>query len=198
MRDPDIRKSLAVSVVTSVLVLIFIDPVLKLVASWLMWLGANLSESWTNGIYKSASLGLREKFSFLVLGLLASVLAGVISGFTSARVSEWRRSKLAVGDTAQPVTPKVSRKSFVITIVGLVLFYASSLSVLASNFAELQLNASFNQRVTVVAAKATEQQTRELRAAWASMQTRKDYDAINAELDKIAAHHQVKLPAPLW
>ncbi len=188
--DPDIRKGLLVSLVTSVLVLIFIDPLLKLTASWLMSLGSTMATSWTNGIYLSAALGLREKFSFIILALGASIISGVTAGVVAGRILARRSSASGLR----------KRKGLLVAIDAIfaLLFLVGSFGILTSNFAELQLVASFNQRLTVLAAKATDQQVRDLRASWAMMQNRKDYEAINAEMQKLSAQFGVKLPTPLW
>lgn len=190
LKDPDIRKSLVVSIITSILVLIFIDPVLKIAATWLMWLSTNLSEGWINGIYRSAALGLREKFSFLLLGFMFAMMAGVATGIVSVRFQAWR---------GQPLTTRKSwfRKP-VISVLFLIFSFIAVIGSLAQNFAELQLNASFNQRIAVLTAKASDQQIKDLRAAWALMESRKDYETMNSEIQKLEVQLKVKLPAPLW
>jgi hypothetical protein len=190
MNDPDIRKGLLVSIVTSVLVLIFIDPLLKMATNLIMSLGSGLAVSWTNGIYLSAALGLREKFSFIILALGSSLTTGIALGFATGRILNRR--------TSNESFHKFKGKLFILDMVFAIIFLIGCFAILASNFAELQLVASFNQRVTVLAAKASDQQIKELRASWASMENRKDYESINNEIKKLSSAYAVKLPAPLW
>lgn len=191
INDPEFRKNLLVSLVTSVLVLIFVEPILKLSANGLMWLGANISESFTKSVYSSAALGLREKYSFISLMLILSMLAGAATGAIA--------SSLRTRSTGHnhPTTSRNGFKKFINILVASVMIF-SGLNIMASNFIELQLNASFSQRLTVLSAKIPEQQVRDLRASWALMSGRSDYEAITAEMNRLAAAAQVKLPAALW
>jgi len=59
---------------------------------------------------------------------------------------------------------------------------------------DLQLNTSFKQRITVLSPHISEQQEKELRAQWASMKSRKDYENINRALEDAAKNKEVKLP----
>lgn len=56
MNDPEFRKSLTFSILTSVLVIIFFDPLLKLASGWLMSTGSSVLKGLVDGIYASAAL----------------------------------------------------------------------------------------------------------------------------------------------
>lgn len=189
--DPELRKNLLVSIVTSLLVLVFIEPLLKLSGNGLMWLSDNVSNRWTNGIYSSAALGLREKFSFVILGVCIALITGVYAGVL---VSRYRTSKEKQDST---VTIKATLRLIIDLMFGLYFFFGG-LALVASNFVELQLVASFNQRITVLAAKASDQQIKELRASWALMEKRPDYETINIQMLLMANQLNIKLPSPLW
>ncbi len=190
INDPEFRKNLLVSLVTSVLVLIFVEPILKLSANGLMWLGANISASFTKSVYTSAALGLREKYSFLSLMFILSMLAGAA---TATVVASFRTKKA----TENVSVSRYGYKKVINIVSGLVMIF-SGLHILASNFIELQLNASFSQRLTVLAAKIPEQQVKTLRASWALMSSRSDYETITADMNSLAAAAQIKLPDALW
>jgi len=81
-----------------------------------------------------------------------------------------------------------------------VLTIAASLgSLLISTlvFADLQLTTSFQQRLTVLAPKISEQEYKELQASWASMQSRTDYELLNTQMESLAQQHGIELPEPL-
>ena len=61
-------------------------------------------------------------------------------------------------------------------------------------FVELQLNTSFEQRLTVLAPHLPDQQMKEIRASWATMKTRHDYESINEGLEQLADENGVELP----
>jgi hypothetical protein len=190
LNDPDFRKNLLVSIVTSVLVLIFIEPLLKLSANGIMWLGANVSAYFTKSVYTSAALGLREKFSFINLVLFSAVLIGAMLG--SATISIRRSHPKAA---AREGSSKVVR---ILTMLNLIIFLVLISYSMAKNFIELQLNTSFNQRMVVLAAKIPDQKIKELRANWALMESREDYEALNTEINRIAKELNTRLPVALW
>ena len=66
--------------------------------------------------------------------------------------------------------------------------------LLVRQFADLQLNTSFDQRLTVLAPKLTELECKELRAQWASMGSRGDYEEIVSTMETLAEEKDVALP----
>jgi hypothetical protein len=58
----------------------------------------------------------------------------------------------------------------------------------------LQLNTSFNQRLTVLAPRISEQEYKEILASWAGMRNRADYQAVVQRVDSDAAAKGVVLP----
>mgnify|MGYP003381899286 CR=1 FL=1 len=64
-------------------------------------------------------------------------------------------------------------------------------------FTDLQLNASFDQRLTVLAPHITDQQVKELRAQWALMKSRDHHRAIQGQMQAYAAKASIHLPEPL-
>ena len=189
-RDPDFRKNLLVSIITSVLVLIFIEPILKWSGNAIMWLGANTYDGITNSFYKSAALGFREKFSFVTFGLMLSTLAGIFSGISMEMLRPPRHNNT-------PVESRQKRRKILIVIMT-GLFLLVSLYIITLDFAELQLNSSFNQRITVLAASAPDQKIKELRASWSLMEKRSDYESLTSGMDILAKQYNIKLPAALW
>jgi len=87
--DPVMKKSIYASVIASVLVIVFIQPILNLSGRILIWLGANVNEGISRAIYLDAALGLSEKFSFIILTFILSGMLGLCTGVgTSAFLSE--------------------------------------------------------------------------------------------------------------
>lgn len=75
----------------------------------------------------------------------------------------------------------------------LVVAFAVSL-MLVDSWLRLGASSTFNQRMAIVAPLITDQQSKELRAKWALMKSRRDYDAIQEQLAAIARDHQVVMP----
>jgi hypothetical protein len=188
-RDPDFRRNLLVSVVTSVLVLLFIEPILSWSGNAIMWFGANVYDGVTNSIYRSAARGFREESSFASLIIILATLAGLFSAILMVMLLPRRRKP------AQVESKRNYRKILFSALT--VLFLLDGLVIVAEDFANIQLNTTFNQRITVLAAKVPEQRIRELKASWALMEKRADYEALTAEMNKLAKQFNTKLPAAL-
>ena len=58
----------------------------------------------------------------------------------------------------------------------------------------VKINTSFNQRLTVLAPAITDGEYKTLKARWASMQSKADYDALTTAMEKRAAELNVTLP----
>ena len=66
------------------------------------------------------------------------------------------------------------------------------------SFANLQLNATFNQRIAALSPELSDQKVKRFRARWALMEKRADYRSIQGDLEKVAAAKSIKLPPSLW
>jgi hypothetical protein len=192
MNDPNMRKEIYVGVITAVIVILFVEPLLKSASSMVVWAGAYLSEGMSNTVYREAALGFREKFSFITLATGISLFAGVLAGALAARFRR-RSEKPASGERS-----KGDRLRKYAAIVLALAIFVQSVYLVGVNFADLQLNASFNQRLAALAPKVTDQQVKELRAKWALMEKRSDYLAIVSAMNSLATHAGTKLPKPLW
>ena len=64
-------------------------------------------------------------------------------------------------------------------------------------FTDLQLNTSFEQRLTILAPNINDLEFKEFEAAWALMQSRKDFEAINNRMENTAKKYGVILPPNL-
>lgn len=188
--DPNFRKNLLVSIITSVLVIIFIEPLLKLSANGIMWLGENISASFTKSVYTSAALGFREKFSFIQLSIFFAAVIGFIAGVESSKIL---KTKIVIQKEVAKSQIRKILSACLASLTILIVIY-----LMAGNFIELQLNTSFNQRLSVLSAKITDQQVKDLRAAWALMENRSDYEKLTTEMNSLAQEHHIKLPLALW
>lgn len=191
-KDSDFKRNLLVSIITSVLVLLFIEPAIKWTGNAVMWLGINAYEGFTNSVYSSAALGLREKYSFMLHLMFLSLLVGAASGVAFALIS---RTSNKVDDASRI---RMNRWRKILVIVFSSVLVLDALVLIGRNYAEMQLISSFNQRITVLAARASDQQIKDLRAGWAAMQKRSDYESLTAAMDRLAKDYNIRLPDALW
>ena len=66
--------------------------------------------------------------------------------------------------------------------------------LMASVFADIQLNTSFKQRLNALLPYISEQEEEELRSMWAMMGNRQDYVDITNKMDSIAAEKGIRIP----
>ena len=200
------RKVFFVSVlsglVASVAFVWLLDPVTR----WI-WHTASLSaSSWfvhlQNAAFKNAALGKREwlstaLFIYLFLLWVATLISAPIGIATGLGLRGFLRRTRA-GRVEHVVRHRVMPKALVVSLVGMALLLTYSLGRLAFlAYVDLQLNASFSQRLDVLAPYVDTLEERRLRSEWALMKTRTDYDRINEHLDQLAAAAKVSLPEPL-
>lgn len=186
-----IRAAIIGGIISAVIVIIFINPLLNFVWSFVIWSGDYLYQGYVDRIYKSAALGTRNYVSvlifwFIIYFLLISATVSIVSLLTYGRRRTRGFAKLR----------SAMSKKYVVVIVYL-LAVAVGLLLMAVVFADLQLNTTFNQRLAVLSPKIDELQRKELLAAWATMESRKDYESIMEKMDNVAAQHSISLPKPL-
>src|SRR5258708_18180038 len=92
-RDPTIRKSVLASIIASILVIVFIQPILTAVLRLINFLGEHVYIGFSNQIYYNASLGERPTIVFLMFGAVVVVINAFVAGvtltaFRSPRITE--------------------------------------------------------------------------------------------------------------
>jgi len=190
MLDKNVRRTLLIDIAAAMLVMVIIQPLLQFLWQGIGWIGANVYEGLSNSIYQNAALGHRNYIAVILLTILCGAIFAMLT-VESLYIT-------GVGSfviTTVGKLPRKARSLFVIvnnTALILVLIY-----FLLLTWSDLQLNTSFQQRLTVLAPEIAEQEYRELRASWASMRTRRDYEMVNAKLDDLAHQRGIELPALL-
>lgn len=178
----DIRRAVIASLVASILVLLVIQPAIRAFYTLLAATGSRYVDS----AYRNASLGHRNWVEVLFFMGIYSVALGAATALLILS-RRWGRERV-----------KASRR--VLTILNYPLF-ALALFVwggfIASSYVDLQLNASFEQRLTVLAPVLSEEEEEGLRAEWASMTSRVDYLEIMRKVEALAQARGVRLPPRL-
>jgi hypothetical protein len=59
------------------------------------------------------------------------------------------------------------------------------------------MNISFQQRLEILSPFLTDLEEKQLKASWASMHSRKDFDKLNERLDVYARRYEILFPRPL-
>lgn len=181
------------SVVASIVVIALIQPLLTLFWDFLSSTGNAVLNGFVDRLYENAALGNRN---------------WVIAGFAILLLYLPFSNALVVGIARPFITKVVQRKDresrhktvalLVTSLVGLSVFgLIIATPAAAYIYTDLQLNASFNQRLLVLTPHLSDQQVKALLASWASMSSKNDYLKIKHEMDQLASQAKVRLPNPL-
>ncbi len=105
----------------------------------------------------------------------------------------------SIKSTPHPERAKKLSKASRLFIIGIILLFINVFifGIIIMYFADVEYNTSFRQRLTVLAPMLSEIEEEELEARWASMRNRADYEAIEAEIEKLANNHSLQLPPSL-
>ena len=186
LKNIEIKKEIYVSVIVTILTIVFIDPILKFIWGGMIWFGTTSYQGFLNSMYKNAALGHRNYIDVIIFWFLCSTFIGIAMGVIS-----WQVNKNLIPVEKINKSPRL-KKFFIVLIM--VLWIIGTLREATSAFVDLQLNASFQQRLTVLAPKISEQEHKELSASWANMQNRSDYELIVMQMDTLAQQNNIVLP----
>jgi len=191
MIDEQLRKNFLASIIASIVVIFFIQPILKLIWSCTIFVSNHLYEGYTKAIYRSAALGDRNDVIVGLMIFFTAIMFGIISGIPFGYLSAKRLS-----DKVKSIM--IGKRLFVLAYFLSIIFLLCFLfGFVIPRFVDLQLNTSFQQRLTVLAPTISDIELKELKASWAQMQSRKDYELIKDRMDNMAKLNGIDLPAPL-
>lgn len=189
LNDATLRKSIIASIIASLLVLIFIKPLLDIIWEFISWVSTYCYSGFNNAVFCNAALGQRDWVAVLHLELFISMLCGTLAGFSIVIFLV----KHAESKIVERITKR--RKIFraLIPILSVIMVFLSIL-ILVIIRTDLQLNTSFKQRLTALSPHVSDLKIKELKASWAMMQDRKNYEEIIEEMENIAQKNGVQLP----
>ncbi len=185
--DSNIRNSVLASVIAAILVILLIQPMLSAIWRILQFLGTYVSGVFVNYLYRNAALGPTNELDFIMFTFgLVFIAGGMLAGLHSVleKPADEREEKVR-----RP--PRLGNYPFGVAVF---VFCLATLFLMVSAFTKLELNATFNQRILIIAPHVSDQKVKELRASWASMRTGEDFDSLNAEIESIAKEAEIELP----
>ena len=186
LKNLELKKEIYVSIIVAILTIIFIEPILKFIWGGMIWLSTTTYQGFLDSMYKGASLGHRNHIDVMIFILFLSVFIGISAGI----ITRLTIKNPILFDKLNK-SPKL-KKTFIILF--LLIWIFTILLLVTSVFVDLQLNASFQQRLTVLAPKISEQEYKELLASWASMENRLDYELLVSRMETLAQQNDIALP----
>lgn len=188
------------SVIATIVFLYALQPVS--LATWRLITSASNSAftSMQEKAVLNAALGKRDWVSACFLEWFASAALGLLIGYLImplfSRLLDKRVFKEEPPNLSK-IRSLVKTCYWVFIIIPIVLAYSSSRLAFFA-FADLQMNASFSQRLDAIAPYIDVQAEKQLRSRWARMETLSDYRGITADMDQLGAKAGIKLPKVLY
>ena len=179
-----LRKEILVGVIAAIIMTIFFEPIIRWLWEIITYLGLRTYSGFIDSIYRSAALGHRNHVDalifFLILGLGTTIPIILRIG-----------QKNLMSRLIQILSPKFEKVVDVVLFSGLII---TASFLIINTFADLQLTTSFEQRLTVLAPALSEQEYKQIKAEWASMEGRDDFEAINLQMENLAKERNLELP----
>jgi hypothetical protein len=182
-------KSLRNGVIVSVVVLYLVEPAMKLAVEIIPQSGGRFYRLVWDRAAMQASIG-GDYLGFATFAILFSAIVGAFMGRFGAGAVFRRKGRKSVDSTLVRW-----EKRFVVLLMLMVGPIAAT--TLLVDFAAQQMELSFDRRITVLAPAITEDSEEMLRARFADLSGRADYQSLNDEMNRLAVETGVNLPDPL-
>jgi hypothetical protein len=187
MLDPAIKRGIIASVISWLIILVFLQPLTNLLWTITRAVAAEFSKSILDSVYQRAAQGETTRIDLQFLLMFMSIWWGLTVGIIVGGVS----SRLLPSD--RDAAAWVRKNSWL--LIALLIVGAVDGGVYAAkNYAVVQFNVSFRQRLAAIAPYITSQQDKELLSMWALMKTQEDYARVNAVLENYARGQNIELP----
>ena len=180
-----LKERITSGLIVWVLVTIFIQPILSITWRTVVAVGGFVHQGYVDRIYRDAAVIGTNPYGRLTIGIL--VVAPVLLVFFWL-VRDLESDLISSGFARFIKVQRFISRGFA---VGVFLLILSQLAILRGT---LEIDESFTQRLTVLAPAISDIEFKTLKARWASMQGKSDYDALVAAMDKRAAELGVTLP----
>jgi hypothetical protein len=183
MNSQGIKIGIISGIVSSLIVIIFIQPILGFTWNVIIGISSQVHHGYVDRIYRNAAVGDRNVIGHLTaLYLFMSLpLAGTVFLL---------RAKVSV----PPKLTAVNRSLDAILISTCVVTVILMLAAFALSVGIMEISSSFNQRLTVLAPAISDAEYKTFRARWANMRSEADYNAIVANMEARAKELGVTLP----
>lgn len=215
--DKEINKGILTSLIGSIIFMIFLQPIMVFIWSFLKIISYNTYSSIVDSMYLNAALGQRNWLDFSVWTFLLIVAFFVLLNDTAKAKSvidrhenEIKMDTLEKDELNKFLDAKFAKRKkeiiksinflklfirfkypYLITGIILIMYF------IFSAFTDLQLNTNFNQRLNAVAPYIDDKEIKILKSKWATMKNRSDFELINNQFENIAIENKIQLPKNL-
>jgi hypothetical protein len=181
-----VRRTFVISALAGLFVIYILQPLIRLLWSGISRMSMSAIESYVNSIYKSSAINMHDHISLQILLVLFAMLSALLLTIGLLPTKAYQKS-IRWGASS-------SRVFYTIHWIIVIIIHLAYLYAFVPIFIDVNINASFQQRLNALTPVLTSQGVNELRASWALMRTRDDYVQLSARMDSIAAIHEIDLP----
>jgi hypothetical protein len=187
METKRLKIGIISGIISSVLVIIFINPILSFVWKVTVAVAGSIHQGYVDRIYRNA--GFVDNNEIGRMTFLAVLSFGLV-------LLHYQYTQWVLRDSSHPFPMmkriiKVVSSATWLSIGVLVLVMMVRFSILQGT---MVITESFNQRLTILAPAIKDDEYKTLKARWAGLETKADYDAIVNAMDKRAKELSVSLP----
>ncbi|SRR5713101_112445 len=183
MDNKALKIGIVSGIVSSLVVILFIHPILSFIWNAVLTIGGAVHQGYIGRIYINAAVADRNllgQLTFLVL-LFMFPLFGILFLLMRTVVSP-------------PGFINLSRFASSLLLLGQAVLFCFLLVTFSLSSGIMEISASFTQRLTVLAPAVSDAEYKTLKARWASMRGKADYEAIVTEMDRRATELGITLP----
>jgi hypothetical protein len=207
-KDRSLRIGVVSSVVASLIIIIFVQPLFNFIWPLLQEWRSSLKDSYINSLYTHAAFGERNwivtelylyanAFIIPFLFLLNSRLKNRVNKLENRTQEDdgddhLAEQKFDPGKRIKRLKINIKIQFALIIVLSFFIFHN-----VFKAYVDIQLNTSFKQRLNAISHKLNVEQEEELISLWARMQTREDYLMINDIIEKTAIINDLELPKEL-
>jgi hypothetical protein len=188
------RRGIVTGLIVWLVGWILLRPLLEFLGSHLFSMGPGLVSFVVDPIYRLAARGSRNIAGPSIILLAAGFSVGFASGLIEDAMSARRRGNLGGVSAPRPISTFFRSRSAIVLSLALALILNWSALTEAIT---LNMNISFQQRLEILSPFLTDLEEKQLKASWASMHSRKDFDKLNERLDVYARRYEILFPRPL-
>lgn len=206
MNDEKLEKSISqktfvasilASIVASIIVIALIQPLLTIFWHYISGAGSQYFNSFVDGFYQNAALGRRNwVISILAILLIYIPFVATITIVVAKLVARNYLDKFSEDESKTVVKRTIKKLIVFLFILVLAGLFISTL-ISSYIYTDMQLNTSFDQRLTVLKPHLTVLQEEELKASWALMTSKNDYLILNETMENYAKTNNIVLPKEL-
>jgi len=204
--NSNLKREILIGVIVSLLTMVFLEPIWRIFTTYLLRSGNTLYNYILNRFVIKASIGYSSELIETVCIHIISIFSGFFY-FMIMRLYD-ARNKLSkhlkspeennVEDTsevfksAEELLHK-SKRILITSIIALILFISVSAYPILETSTTNKMNLYFESNLKIISVYAKENEIRELKGLWASMETYNDYKYILNKLEQIGQNYELKL-----